>query len=215
MCASCLADLEDWQGAILCRGCQQTVNEPNALDSRGYCGGCRREPPAFSCTWSSGPYVGSLRRLIHLLKYDGVRPLAHVMAARLETGFRALGGADMIVPAPLHWRRSFERGFNQSALIARSLGRMLGIRCERRLLARVRSTPPQAGLSQPERLRNLRSAFRVTRSESVREKTVLLVDDVMTTGATLNACAKVLQQAGAKEVRALVVARAQLGSRAH
>lgn len=215
VCAGCLADLEDWQGAILCRGCQQSVNEPSALDGRGYCGSCRREPPAFSCAWSSGPYDGSLRRLIHLLKYDGVRPLAGVMAARLETGFHALGGADLIVPAPLHWRRGFKRGFNQSALIARSLGRRLGVRCERRLLVRVRATPSQAGLSRPERRRNLRGAFRVRRSESVQEKTVLLVDDVMTTGATLNACAKALERAGAKEVRALVVARAQLGRRAH
>ncbi len=215
VCSACMASLEDWGGALLCSGCQQIVDEPSALDDRGYCGVCRREPPVFSRVWSSGPYDGALRRTIHLLKYDGVRPLADVMASRLESGFDAVHGADLIVPAPLHWRRTLTRGFNQSALIARRLGDAAGVRYERRLLARVRHTSSQAGLSQHERRRNLRGAFRVQSRETIQGKTVLLVDDVMTTGATLSACARALKRAGAQEVRALVVARALLGRRAH
>lgn len=221
VCDACFASLEGWQEALLCSGCEQTVQDASALDSAGRCGVCRRRPPAFSQVRSAGPYDGSLRRLIHLLKYDGMRPLADVLAARIAAGLgdsrdsSDSGEADLIVPAPLHWRRRFERGFNQSSLIANGLAKRLGVRLETRALVRVRPTSSQAGLSQHERKRNLRGAFRAPRAELIQDKTVLLIDDVMTTGATLNACAKALRRAGAKEVRALVAARAQLGGRVH
>ena len=214
VCEDCLAGLESWDDALLCAGCQQTVADAEGLDERGYCGACRREPPAFEFVRGIGPYEGSLRRLIHLLKYDGVRPVAETMGARLAAGAAELGDVDLIVPAPLHWRRRLARGFNQSALIAEALSRRIGVPCARRALVRVRPTPAQAGLSQQQRRRNLQGALRTPRPETVRGKTVLLVDDVMTTGATLTACARTLRRAGAKEVRALVVARAQLSGRA-
>ena len=187
--------------------------------SGGPCGVCQREAPAFDRAAVAGPYEGALRRAIHLFKYDRMKPLVRPLGERLAvaarglSGFDAPSGFDAIVPAPLHWGRRWERGFNQADLLAREVSRRSGIPLDRRLL-RTRSTPPQAGLSAAERRRNVRGAFRAAREKaSIRGKKLIVVDDVMTTGATLEACARALKRAGAAEVAVLTLARADLESR--
>jgi ComF family protein len=140
-------------------------------------------------------------------------PLARPLGERLAHAASDYSSIDAIVPAPHQWARRWIRGFNQADLLAREVSRRTGIPLDRRLL-RTRSTPPQAGLSAAERRRNVQGAFAAADGKTaIRGKNLIVVDDVMTTGATLEACARVLKRAGAARVAALTVARADLESR--
>jgi ComF family protein len=161
----------------------------------------RFPPPAAAI----GEYDGVLREIIHALKYQGRRSTAPRLSALMaEQAFNVLDGADAVVPVPLHAQRERQRGFNQADDLARGLGLPVIP-----LLRRVRSTQPQVDLAAAERRRNVMSAFEFVtgRSEDRPAQVIVLVDDVVTTGATLEACARVLKQAGAREVRALTAAR--------
>jgi ComF family protein len=168
-------------------------------------------PGVVDAARSAGRYQGSLREIIHAFKYEGRRGLAVPLAAMMRTaGAGILTGADVVVPVPLHpWRR-MRRGFNQADDLARHLGLPMI-----RALWRIHATRPQAGLPAAARRRNIRDAFqlspRVTGRRHralVEDQVVVIVDDVRTTGATLDACASVLKRAGARQVRALTVAQA-------
>jgi ComF family protein len=161
--------------------------------------------PAVTLARAIGPYEGSLRAIVHALKYQGRQTIATPLAVRMcAAGRDVLAGADAVVPVPLHRSRERRRGFNQARELARHLGLPLleGLR-------RVRKTAAQADLPAARRHANVRGAF-ATRipDKLVEDLTLVLVDDVSTTGATLNACAAVLLAAGAREVRALTAARA-------
>jgi len=161
-----------------------------------------------------GPYESTLRDVVHALKYDKRRSVAVRLAAMMAAeGGDVLTGADLVVPVPLHRRRQRERGFNQ----AEELARHLPVRM-RRALKRVRATHPQIDLPADERRDNVRGAFGLRRSVIGRSEgrplqgyTIVLVDDVATTGATLEACARVLKSAGAADIRALTAARVVRG----
>jgi ComF family protein len=126
-----------------------------------------------------------------------------------RAGAELLDGADLIVPVPLHWTRLIARRFNQAALLARGLSKRTRIPFDPRLLVRTRRTRTQGDLTRSQRMRNVRGAFavRANARSKLKGRTIVLVDDVMTTGATLEACAKALRRAGAKEVRVLALAR--------
>jgi len=180
----------------------------------GRCQGCRDFEPEFDRAVSFGEYAGALRGLIHLLKYDKVRPAAPVLGHMLAEAIAQLtnGGVDslpLIVPVPLHSSKRGERGFNQAELIVRAAAKHLPPRLEvaSGLLKRQRPTHSQVGLTREERVANLRGAFRVTDPERVMGRTVIVVDDVMTTGTTVSECARVLKKAGAERVWAATVAR--------
>lgn len=154
-----------------------------------------------------GGYDGALRVIVYALKYEGRRSLAQPLAELMRTrGAEMLAGADWAVPVPLHPSRRRERGFNQAADLARHLGVPV-----RRALRRHRATRTQTGLPASRRHGNVRGAFALARGREGREglegTTVVLIDDVSTTGATLDACARVLKEAGVREVRALTAAR--------
>ncbi len=178
---------------------------------RTACGRCRGGRQAFAARASLGPYEGTLRLVLHQLKYRGRRRAAARLAALVledESLRRLVETSQVLVPVPLHPRRLRERGFNQSALLAEALARATRRPCCTDALVRRRDTPPQTGLSAVARRRNVRDAFAVRRRAPVARRLVLLVDDVLTTGATALACARALGSAGAAEVRLLTVARA-------
>jgi ComF family protein len=175
------------------------------------CGRCRRGLSAFATGASLGPYEGSLRVLLHELKYAGHRRVATRLADALlaePTSQAVLAGADALVPVPLHPRRQRERGFNQAELIAAALARRTGLALLASALVRRKDTTTQTGLSAAARRDNVRGAFAVRRRAQIAGRRLVLVDDVLTTGATAEACARVLREAGAVEVRLLALARA-------
>lgn len=209
VCARC------W-GAIVpitapcCRTCGDALPSWRVLSiAESTCARCRRRPPLVTVARAIGQYEGSLRAIVHAFKY-GPRPtLARPLAARLRAcGGDVLEGADIVVPVPLHASRQRQRGFNQAAELARHL-RVPGLDA----LDRVRRTASQADLPAARRHANVRGAFAHVAGVDVTDRIVVLVDDVSTTGATLNACADALLTAGAREVRALTVARAVIRRR--
>ena len=194
---------------MTCVRCGLPFEEAAALQGVDLCGLCRTSPWPFDIARSFGAYEGDLRRLIHLLKYDRMVPIAAHLADRMVDVADVLTPADVITPVPLYRLRWWQRGFNQAHALAHQLSRRMGVTLAPGVLTRVRATKPQAGLSHHERRRNVDGAFAVRRNDAVRGKRVILVDDVMTTGATLGACAKALKAAGARSVAALTVARAK------
>lgn len=204
VCAACWASIVPITPPI-CRTCGDALpswRQRSIEESR--CARCRRTPPLITIAGAIGAYDGSLRAIVHALKYDHRQTLARPLSEKLRlAGTAVLREADVVVPVPLHPSRERQRGFNQ----ARELGRHLGVPLAD-VLRRSRKTPPQADLPAARRNANVRGAFACRSAACVRGLKVVLVDDVSTTGATLNACASVLLRAGAREVRALTAARA-------
>lgn len=182
----------------------------HALPEDYRCGACRERPPAFDrmlALWSYRPPLDSVVRGLKFGRLDYLGDhLADALAERLGN---RLDDFDRVVPVPLHWRRRLARGYNQAERIARPLAFRLGLPCAP-LLVRRRATPPQSLLGKADRLTNLRKAFRAPDPERVRGLRILLVDDVATTGATLDAAASALKNAGAAAVIALVAGRTPL-----
>jgi ComF family protein len=171
------------------------------------CGACRRDPPAFDRLIALWSYRPPLDAVVQALKFRRLDYLGRHLATALATELAPrLGGCDRVVPVPLHWRRRLTRGYNQAERIARPLAALLGLPFASPL-SRRRATPPQSLLGRAERLANLRRAFEVRRPGEVRGLSILLVDDVATTGATLDAAAAALKKAGAAAVTALVAGR--------
>lgn len=167
---------------------------------------CRVGGRGFDAAYSFGDYTGALRRLIHLLKYRRVQALTQPFGAWLTQALPLDEQLDVVVPVPLHWTREFSRGFNQAELLAREITRRRGLPYAP-ALRRIQATTSQARMSRSERRRNVATAFVARRPAAIAGKTVLLIDDVHTTGATLGACALALKRAGAKRVVALTLAR--------
>lgn len=204
LCCACWSALPRHSLGGLCRCGLRLVA------GQGPCGRCRRGLSFFSRGTSLGPYEGSLRVAIHELKYRGRRRVAARLAEELVQAdgvFPVLEGADALVPVPLHPRRLRERGFNQAELLALAVGRSTRLPVLRGALLRRRDTLPQAGLSAARRRANVASAFVVRRRGLVAGRVLVLVDDVTTTGATVHACAAMLRECGAKDVRLLSAAR--------
>ena len=195
-----------------CVQCGERLLSAQLLMGDGRCQGCREFEPAFDRAVSFGEYAGELRGLIHLLKYDRVLPAAPVLGGLLAEAITQLQLATdtspLLVPVPLHASKRRERGFNQAELIVRSAAKRLPQSMEiAAALQRKRPTHSQVGLSREERIANMRDAFRVIAPERVKGRTVIVVDDVMTTGTTVSECARVLKEAGAERVWAATVAR--------
>jgi ComF family protein len=183
-------------------------------EAQPICPLCRRAHPEFDFAVSFGAYEGALRKLIHLLKYEQLRPAANVLGAKLAQAIAEPSFADtdpvLLIPVPLHRIKQRLRGFNQSELIAHSVARHLDrarFRVHNGILRRVRPTVSQTGLTRHQRRENVRGAFVVAKPDQLRDRTVVLIDDVYTTGTTLNECARVLRKAGARQVVVATVAR--------
>ena len=206
MCDSCLAQPEPLSADYFCVQCRAPFLTPAPLDEQGRCALCRLGHRGFDAAYSFGFYEGTLRELIHLFKYSRIQTLARPLGNLLAKALPREQNFDVIVPMPLHWRKRWQRGFNQAELLAREISRRTHIPV-RRLLRRVRNTSAQAGLTNAKRRLNVSGAFRA-KDRSLEGKRVLLVDDVLTTGATGAACARALKNAGARQVTLLTVARA-------
>jgi ComF family protein len=200
-CDGCWASVPSATGP-LCDICGDALRSWRA-DNNRRCGRCRRARRIISSGRSIGPYEGALRDIIQALKYDKRRSLARPLAERMaRSGAEVLEGADALVPVPLHFMREWRRGFNQAAEIARHIGVPV-LDC----LRRRRATITQTDLPEAQRHANVRGAFTVRRPVPAGA-ILVVVDDVSTTGATLDACALALLDAGAREVRGLTAARA-------
>ena len=209
-----------------CAGCRQRLLHP--LDG-AVCDGCwialslavplhEHFPAGHPISWSCAVdhYDGRMKEIVHALKYDRRRTISPRLGALMrERGAALLRDADVLVPVPLHPRRAYQRGFNQAEDLARQLGLPVA-----RLLRRVRHTPSQIDLPKDQRQENVKNAFAIDKPGPCGDKPIglsiriaVLVDDVSTTGSTLESCARVLKEAGVKEVRALTAARVDRGRR--
>ncbi|MGA2590535.1 MAG: ComF family protein [Bryobacteraceae bacterium] len=187
-----------------CLNCRTSFRNSFPLDSEGRCMLCRSGRRGFDEAFCYGAYEGTLRKLIPLFKDHGMRRLARPLSDLLAAALPRDRQFDAVTPVPLHWRRRWQRGFNQSELLARAIARRRGIPLIR-ALRRGAATQAQAGLSNAQRRENVAAAFRSRRR--VAGLRILLIDDVMTTGATAGACARALKKAGAKSVSLAALAR--------
>jgi ComF family protein len=189
-----------------CVDCKTPFLNRFPLDADGRCSLCRLGLTDFDTIYTFGSYADTLRELIHLFKYSQIRPLARPLGALIARAIPREHRFDLIIPMPLHWKKRWSRGYNQSELLAKEIARRWGVPI-RKIVRRVKPTAPQAGLSNSKRRLNVRGAFAVRKGANLKGLRVLLIDDVLTTGATAGACASVLKRAGASHVAVAVVAR--------
>jgi ComF family protein len=212
------------KNAIICPDCHKAIRPVRppycpccglpypSGDKKGHlCAPCLKERRYFEVHRTCALYEGALKEAIHRFKYGGVLPLVTVFGDLLHSAFRSLTRdypVDLLVPVPLHIRRLRERGFNQALLLVKELSKRTGIPYAERALKKIKDTPFQITLKKRERKKNLRRAFQVKDRETIKGKAVMLVDDVYTTGTTVNECSRALRMAGAERVAVLTVARA-------
>jgi predicted amidophosphoribosyltransferase len=221
---------------FFCVSCKTPFVNRHPLDESGRCMMCRQGLSGYDAVYSYGSYEGTLRKLLHVFKFEKVHTLAKPLGALLARALPREQRFDAIVPMPLHWRRRWQRGFNQSDLLAREISRRWNVPVVP-AIRRVKSSPPQAGLSNAKRRANVAGAFsnvgswvasvrfltrrlghwmphrarkrlrNIAKAYRLDGQRVLLIDDVLTTGATAAACARALKRAGASHVTLLTVAR--------
>jgi competence protein ComFC len=205
LCSACLRPPEPLAADFYCVRCGTAFENAFPLDAQGRCGLCRHGLRGFDAAYCFGSFDGRLREWIHLFKYDRIRTMAKPLVGLLAEALPRHEQFDSIVPVPLHWRKRWQRGFNQSELLARGVGRKWGLPVVR-ALRRLRYTVTQTGLSHSARRKNVAAVFVPRRK--VEGQRILLIDDVLTTGSTASACAAALHRAGAVRVVLLTVARA-------
>ena len=226
ICDFCCAHLPSQAGS-LCACCGEGLGiahfspiPDSDTDPARLCQPCRLAPPAFVKAVAYGGYHGQLRSLVHLLKYDGMQPIAGRLGVLLAECLEPLAGSMprrmVVIPVPMHPVKQRQRGFNHAELLARAAIAELRkrdpqrvLQLETNLLKRVRVTVSQSGLTTHQRRQNLRGAFFAPRTAALAGQDVLLIDDIYTSGATARACSRVLRNAGARSVRVATVARTQ------
>ena len=213
-CANCWRRIQ-LVGHPMCNFCGRPF--PDASSDDHTCGVCLARPPYFVQAWSWACYPHAkaeehpLRQAVHKFKYGRKislgKPLGRLMARGCRE-FLKNCDADVIIPVPLHPKRLRWRGFNQAVLLGRQLSRSYGIPIDPFILRRIKETPPQTQLNEEERRRNVRGAFALAPGRSLERKKVLLVDDVYTSGATVNECSRTLMRSGANRVFVVTLAHA-------
>jgi ComF family protein len=216
LCPECAGRFEPIESP-LCSKCGRPFGTEHGVDHE--CPDCLERPFGFAAARAAALYLPPLKTLVHHYKYQGRTQLAYPFGQLLWNAlkrFYDLNTLDLIIPVPLHWFRRYRRGFNQAALLLRhwhELARKQGLDLNRemvstKILVRRKHTLAQAGLGKQERRANLKGAFTVPQPKAVEGKRILLVDDVLTTGATVAECTKALRDSGAASVNVLALARA-------
>ncbi|MCX7624899.1 MAG: ComF family protein [Candidatus Sumerlaeaceae bacterium] len=215
------------KGRIVCKDCERAMRplqlplcprcgeEDSQAAAAGKCPSCPRGTIYFEAARAATVYEGPALQILERLKYRARSEYAEVIIPFLTRAAKQYYDnikIDSVVPVPLHRTRQRERGYNQSELLARGLGTALAIPVIPNMLRRVRHTPSQTHLDRRERAENVKGAFVAVNPATVGNKVILLIDDVYTTGATLNECARVLRHAGADAIYALSFCRAELSS---
>lgn len=220
-CSSCGCDLPADDNLKVCAKCQKEIKLIDGLycqlcgmplkDGGYYCFLCRKKTKKYyENIRSSGVYDGVLRLLIHKFKYKGRDFLSKFFGSLLVETLkkqRYINDIDYVVPVPLHWFKKYKRGYNQAELLAFPLAVYLNKPLLKNNMIRSKFTLPQFTLNKQKRIKNLSNVFKYRNNATLKNKTILLVDDICTTGTTIDQCSKVLKEAGAKKVYALVLAR--------
>jgi ComF family protein len=211
ICLECISSIQPIPVGT-CEICGEGMATLARPDETQTCEACREARPQFEKACAYGSYDGELRELIHLLKYEQVTPAAKVLGRILAAAIAKLEISQpvLVIPVPLHSSKRRQRRFNQAELLARAALKrtaMPGAELATNLLVRQRATVSQIGLTRPQRAENIRGAFRVQHPEKIAGRSILLVDDVLTTGTTASECARVLRRAGAEKVWVATVAR--------
>ena len=195
LCEECKKEILYRQPPV-CRRCGRFTFKPGP----GFCEGCAAREPVYDRGVAATIYEGNVRKIIYGLKYGGKGYLAANIAAIMEPVLPPVDSYDIIVPVPMHKSKKKERGYCQTTLIARQLGKLTGQPVLEEGLVRTRKTKPMSGLHRDVRARNIRGVFEAPEPERIRGKRVLLVDALLTTGSTADECSRVLKQAGAASV---------------
>lgn len=208
ICSSCLSEIR-WIKPPFCSVCGVPFLSPE-VDNHP-CSSCTLQKRSFHMARALGYYEGALRVAIHQWKYQEKTSLTSFFGETMGERFSQYwdpSSIDLLLPVPLHPERLRERGFNQSLLLVKALSQRTGIPYQKRLLRKVHPTPPLMELRAGERERVIKGSFQVMKKEEIEGKSILLVDDVYTTGATVNECAKILLAAGAARVDVFTLAHA-------
>lgn len=216
-CPVCKCSSDSFRYSPICLGCWHEIKRyngpackvcaaPLVSEYSSVCSGCLNKKPHFSVVMSFGLYSGTLREAIHLFKFSGLRRLAGPLGRFMSE--LPIPQADGIVPVPLSRKSLRVRGFNQTLLLARALAKHMELPVLMDVLLKRKETPPQIGLGAAERAANIRKAFEA--DPCIKGKKLVLLDDVMTTGATARECAKTLVKAGAEDVVVATLARSAL-----
>lgn len=204
ICLRCMAEIKFVHDGLFCRKCGRP------LPSGGeHCWRCKKEKFHFEYVRSAVLYCGVMRDLIHKFKYKKAEHLQKFFAKLVIDAagrYKEILNCPVVIPVPLHWIKKFMRGYNQSEIIAAIYAEKLGKLLLRNVLVRKTYTRQQANLNRDERLRNIAGAFAVKRHQTIIGKEVLLIDDVVTTCATLEQCSRILKESGAKKVYCLTLA---------
>lgn len=223
-CRLCSALLESSDERLVCNSCWESIHPARrafciccgrffegSLDPH-FCESCLREKPSYSRHRSCGHYGGKLKEIILLCKFHNLPVLAEGLARfaldAMAQEDALWWGLDAVVPVPLHPKRERERGYNHAQIIAKVLAAEKNVQLFDRHLVKVKNVPPQMSLAMEDRLRSVKGAFAVSRQAEIRDKAVLLLDDVFTTGSTVEECSRLLIEAGVREVRCLTIAQA-------
>lgn len=197
-----------WPRTCAVRDCGRPSDRPGSY----ICSRCHATLPWYDeFAKSAFAYLEPVSQLVNIYKFNGARHLTEDFAEALETAFRRKHDAsavDVVVPVPLHPRRLAKRGYNQSGLLANAFARRIGRLCDEESFVRIRDTEHQSRSTGDERRKNLKGAFRVTDPSAIRGRTVVLIDDVMTTGSTVEECSAALHAGGAHRVIPFVLAKA-------
>lgn len=227
-CKICDKRLDDERKSCICSFCWskiELINEPYCKKCGiplfvedgigGICGRCITNKNHFSLARSIGVYDGTLRDAIHLFKYKGKISLANNFMELFKSYFNKnkefkniFSGVDFILAVPLHKKKLRKREYNQSLVFTELISEYTGIQVLKNYLNRIKTTLPQSKLLREERFKNVKGVFDVTNYRYFNNKVLLLIDDIFTTGATVNECSKVLLKSGAKEIRVLTISRA-------